>query len=307
MNELIINLHKAGKTINQIAAETKLSYMTIYHFLKRQNLISNSQRKWWTENTINDIKTMLEDGYTYQEIANKYNKKDYHILTLAKKYHFKSINNLPITDNEKQTIIDRYLSGSSIEQIEKDIRRGHSSISDILFKAQIIPELTQAKLLNKSLISKNQRQCGSCKLILPKSEFFNRVCKKCRRKRDKEIYKDKYTDPSAECFLTYRFKKAKESAKRRDILFNLTIEDLNFLYKKQQGRCFYSNRILLLQLKSPDALSIDRIDSNGSYNLSNCVLCTYQVNLMKSSFTTNEFIETCRNIVDHNNKSILMN
>ncbi len=66
---------------------------------------------------------------------------------------------------------------------------------------------------------------------------------------------------------------------------NITYLDLEELYNKQKGRCFYSNVPLTLDGKhSPDYLSVDRIDASKGYTKENIVLCTIACNFLKSNY-----------------------
>lgn len=84
--------------------------------------------------------------------------------------------------------------------------------------------------------------------------------------------------------------------------FKLSLEDLDILYERQNGLCFYTEEKLIL----PDTnkpldshsynISIDRVDNSKGYSLENCVLCTKQVNMLKHVLDVKLFISICDKI-----------
>ena len=87
----------------------------------------------------------------------------------------------------------------------------------------------------------------------------------------------------------------KINAKRRHIEWNLVIEQI----KSLPMVCYYTGLPLTLEIGKPNTMSIDRVDSSKPYELSNIVPCCSMVNAMKQDFETNEFIEMCKRIVNH--------
>lgn len=96
---------------------------------------------------------------------------------------------------------------------------------------------------------------------------------------------------------------AKTGAIKRNILFEIDLFDLDFLYEKQNGLCFYSGEKLILSdkhkgnLSSTSNISLDRINSDLGYIIDNCVLCTKQIQLMKNSFSLDYMISLSNSIV----------
>ena len=85
-----------------------------------------------------------------------------------------------------------------------------------------------------------------------------------------------------------RFKSIKNSAKSRNIEFNLTEEDVYNIIEKD---CLYCG-----QKKSN---GIDRINSNGGYTNENSIPCCSMCNYMKKDFTQEDFINQCKKISSH--------
>lgn len=73
------------------------------------------------------------------------------------------------------------------------------------------------------------------------------------------------------------------------------------LYAKQEGRCALSGRIMTYQTglgRIPTNLSIDRIDSQIGYELSNIQLVCIQANKMKAELSSEDLTSWCEDIVD---------
>lgn len=101
------------------------------------------------------------------------------------------------------------------------------------------------------------------------------------------------------------FSRYKYLANKRNINFNLTIDDIINKYNEQKGICKLSGQ----RLKAPPPnheynvtdynLSIDRIDSSLEYNFNNIQLVTKDINMMKNKFTQSEFINWCSLVYQH--------
>lgn len=104
-------------------------------------------------------------------------------------------------------------------------------------------------------------------------------------------------------YLTYLRKKARS----RNLIFLLTLNDLDNLYDKQNGQCFYTGAQLILPDRSlafrsnyqNTNVSVDRLDSTQPYILSNVVLCISQVNMCKQTLLPNEFINLCKQVAQN--------
>lgn len=75
----------------------------------------------------------------------------------------------------------------------------------------------------------------------------------------------------------------------------VTAEDLEEIYKKQNGRCFWFNvpmDLNLLYVKwHPLAPSADRLDESRGYYKNNIVICTRLSNLGRQRYDINKFHE----------------
>lgn len=86
--------------------------------------------------------------------------------------------------------------------------------------------------------------------------------------------------------------------------FTLKFEDLDFLYERQDGKCFYTGVPFILSKSSRNCLyetniSLDRIDNEKGYTLENIVLCLKMVNISRNVYTQDDFISMCRQVANN--------
>jgi hypothetical protein len=86
--------------------------------------------------------------------------------------------------------------------------------------------------------------------------------------------------------------------------FDLTEDQIKSIWIKQNGKCFYTGIKLILPNSYPESYnefspSIDRIDSNKPYTISNVQIVHKKVNFMKQAMTHDEFILFCKLINDN--------
>lgn len=86
------------------------------------------------------------------------------------------------------------------------------------------------------------------------------------------------------------------SATKRNVQFDLQIEDLIELYDLQEGKCVYSNLPMLINniktelYTNPETLSVDRKDPAKGYTKDNIQMCCNIYNLMKSNLSEQDFL-----------------
>jgi len=84
----------------------------------------------------------------------------------------------------------------------------------------------------------------------------------------------------------------KKNPKIKDLDFTITIQSLDYIWERQNGRCAYTG----IPLKFKNSLteqtaSLDRIDSNVGYIDSNVQFIHKDINRMKTDFTEKYFLE----------------
>jgi len=101
------------------------------------------------------------------------------------------------------------------------------------------------------------------------------------------------------------FTDIKLNAMKRNIQFDITIEDAWNKFIEQDGRCALTGEQLYLPEKTTQNAkvksnaSLDRIDSSKSYQKDNIQWTTKNINLMKRSLSNKEFIELCRKVTQY--------
>lgn len=88
---------------------------------------------------------------------------------------------------------------------------------------------------------------------------------------------------------------AKRNKRKRRVV-SVTIDDLLALLDQQGGRCAITGIELTHCGESQSDASIDRIDSNGEYELGNIRLVCVGVNMMRGRMGDEELGEWCINI-----------
>ena len=169
-----------------------------------------------------------------------------------------------------------------------------------------------------------EKSCTRCKRVKPLNQFDrkkeNKIdgrkswCKVCSSRHNKHVWangkgdRDKAAisaDPRK--FFNHWLKDAKngKNRHRHPVDPNLTVDDLLYLFKKQEYKCVKTG-ILLTHLKGQRKVntnvSIDRIDNDLKlYTLSNIQLVCYRYNLMKGDMTEKELDKWCKIILSFSN------
>jgi len=92
--------------------------------------------------------------------------------------------------------------------------------------------------------------------------------------------------------------KLKWGAKNRKIKFKLSIDDLEKLFIKQNGKCALSGLPIKVSENKDEetTASIDRIDSSKGYELENIQFVHKSINYMKQSLSDSDFIFLCEQV-----------
>ena len=102
----------------------------------------------------------------------------------------------------------------------------------------------------------------------------------------------------------YRWNKIKQTAKKRDIPFETTIEEVWELFLKQEKKCALTGIPLVLGQRAREygTASLDRIDSNKGYILDNLQWVHKDINFMKQDLPLTSFLEYCKLITENTQK-----
>lgn len=109
-----------------------------------------------------------------------------------------------------------------------------------------------------------------------------------KTRKDKGVKRQKYViKETREDSTAYRRYQYRANSKSLD--FKLSKEEFNKLIHQDCNYC-----------GEPDAKTLDRIDSRKGYTIDNVTPCCLKCNMMKSKWTTNEFISHIVKIYKHN-------
>ena len=145
--------------------------------------------------------------------------------------------------------------------------------------------------------------CPSCgkdreytnKGSLERAALYKTVCASCRTIKNntkRKGTKGKENNPAWKGYKDIPGKvlsKLKRDAIRRNISFEITLEDIWNKYEQQNKRCALSGVIL----EWDNNASVDRIDSSQHYTKDNIQIVHKVINMMKRDLDQDEFIRHC--------------
>lgn len=186
---------------------------------------------------------------------------------------------------------------------------------------------------NYKVISNNTRITGSglnyeVECLCGKREFKparhlesgrTKMCKSCSSKLTFKNYPQKGFQESWKgsgfgLISKTWFSSIKDGAKKRNIEFNITIDEAWSLAEKQNFKCALTGDKLVFskEIKNSNpnwnviTASLDRIDSNKPYDIDNIQWVHKTFNRFKNNYEQNEFIDMCEKVVNYQiNKTIL--
>jgi len=129
-------------------------------------------------------------------------------------------------------------------------------------------------------------------------------CKECKKNR---IYKKRDKErETIQGALNIIIKQLEQGAKKRNIEFKISTDDLLELWDKQDGKCYYTWYDMEYWCihykqgkeanKAKRQLSCDRLDNEIWYKKGNIVLCWTIINKMKNILSQKEFYQICKDI-----------
>lgn len=133
--------------------------------------------------------------------------------------------------------------------------------------------------------------CGKKRFINRKDHAFRLSLSKCKQCSNK----DNHPQGEHEGIRISFFNKYKLGAISRGLNFEIDIDFMSKLAKKQNYKCYYSDADLNFSgdFKKITA-SIDRINSSIGYLKDNVCWVHKDINMMKQQFTEERFIEMCK-------------
>lgn len=143
--------------------------------------------------------------------------------------------------------------------------------------------------------------CGSSKWVNGANLRANRITSCGCARKEHPNWGQKYLPLDSKYFFkawyVYWLNKTISKGRR----FDLTIQQLDQIYDRQDGKCFYTNQPFILATQAKHCLlesniSLDRIDISQGYSLDNVVMCTKMVNIARNVCTQQDFIDMCRQV-----------
>ena len=143
-----------------------------------------------------------------------------------------------------------------------------------------------------------KKQCSKCKETKSLEDFYKNSdtkdrlqghCKVCHKL---SLAKHKATNPENFSFLQKKHRITRRSREKRKIDSLLTMEQIFFLWEKQQGRCPYcpsyyrSKSIQRIDLTDRSSYHIDHViplSKGGTHDITNLILCCPECNLKKQA------------------------
>ena len=147
--------------------------------------------------------------------------------------------------------------------------------------------------------AKNCPECGNQQTYLRRnyaveSDRLGKLCKKCANSKvENQGHKGYYKRVLRASFAH----KYKTNAETRGIVFDVSFDYLADLLIEQDFECALSGESLDAMGVQNNA-SLDRIDSKEGYVEGNVQWVTSTVNMMKQSYTQEEFIAVCKAVAD---------
>ena len=138
------------------------------------------------------------------------------------------------------------------------------------------------------------RQCSKCGEVKSNNDFYqsqrgNR-CKECILIGTRKYKRKIRLDPEHRKMEGLKQKERRvrlwqntliNDSKNRKLENNLTVDDINEMFNKQDGLCYWFKIPLIpsKDKKHPQQPSLDRLDSSKGYTRDNVVLCCYSANI----------------------------
>lgn len=169
------------------------------------------------------------------------------------------------------------------------------------------------KFIRADILKSNQ--VGQCKVCSNKEKYLNNIKLNKMHSKDFSPSHQGIGDLSKMLFNHYKY-----SAKRRNIVFDISLDYAWNIFNKQNNKCALSGKKIILRpedktipitnIKNGNRninynifnASLDRIDSSKGYIEGNIQWLDKKVNIMKNILNNKEFIQFCNNVVKHVNQ-----
>jgi predicted DNA-binding protein YlxM (UPF0122 family) len=207
------------------------------------------------------------------------------INTIAKEFNIRSINSISQAIKRHGIFRSKLKDSSAVltkEFLQEYYVKQNLSLKDVAMKAGFQRKTVVKKALRKHNIPEREHT---------KSDKYKAAMSK------KKIH---HTIPSRYFYSLYR------GASRRNILFNISIDDIWQKFQEQDGRCSLSGLFLKFPSNGDKATeqtaSLDRINSDEGYVIENVQWLHKDINKMKWELNQLKFLELCQIITRYQSK-----
>jgi len=161
---------------------------------------------------------------------------------------------------------------------------------------------------DETMPEKKTKICTKCGVPKPLSGFYYHrtrkrymsSCKECN-KRASESYQKPKRRVDSDYVLMMRATSIRRKCKLKGIEFATDLTKLlRELWAEQQGRCYYTGRMMELSgyhENDPNAFTVDRFDPIKGYIKGNVVLCVSIVNRAKQDLSYDELLSLCEELL----------
>lgn len=180
---------------------------------------------------------------------------------------------------------------------------------DLCNSFECISEEFQYSTANHYYVTCKCKDCGLGKIIRTDQFTKNLVkCKNC-------IYNERKKGIEIHQVPKWYYNSIKSLATQRNIEFSITLEDLQHLWEKQEGRCALSGTKISFGMEIETlgsgylrfthshrltTASLDRIDSEKGYTFDNIQWVEKNINIFKNALNNDDFIGLCRLVTEYN-------
>jgi hypothetical protein len=148
-----------------------------------------------------------------------------------------------------------------------------------------------------------EKECTSCGRFKDESEFYKgrNECRACKTKRHETRISKSY-ESYLRNVCTQSSSAVKGGKRHKELRWEITWQDLVYLWEKQGGRCAISGVYLTHHKDGSGAkeynASIDRINGDKDYTFHNVQLVCYRINIMKHTLSEDMFYWWVKTIND---------
>lgn len=131
----------------------------------------------------------------------------------------------------------------------------------------------------------------------------DRRCKNCKKKQYIKRRLSNRGAKNLDRILLERYLGMRDRARKKNLEFDVTLDDVKELWNKQGGKCALSGLEMTYIFgngRTPTNISIDKKDCSKGYVKDNIQLVCMAVNQMKSDLSYSELLIFCKSIIQYN-------